>query len=249
MKKSTIGILILSLLLILIGGGLFVGGIFAAGGIGAAKDVLEKHGVFFEHGFHIDIDSDDWNINNFSKESMMFHAENVRSIDLEIEAAEVEIVQDSQTEEISVRAEKKCNIYLKNGVLNIETDKLKKNNKLIVEIPSDQDFDSVEISVGAGRIEVEQLKTIGLEMEVGAGEIIINDCAVKDCDISVGMGNAEIYLDDDAEDYNYEIECGAGNVQIGNESFGGLATERSINNHADASIDIECGMGNVTIGF
>ena len=63
------------------------------------------------------------------------------------------------------------------------------------------------------------------------------------------MGNAELYLDGCMEDYNYEIECATGNVEIDDESFSGLAAERVINNDADAVMNIECSMGNVTVGF
>ena len=40
-----------------------------------------------------------------------------------------------------------------------------------------------------------------------------------------------------------------GNVTVNNESFGGIASDRTIEHDADADMDIDCGMGNVTITF
>ena len=41
----------------------------------------------------------------------------------------------------------------------------------------------------------------------------------------------------------------AGDVTIGNESFGGIAGEREIDNNASADINVECAMGSVEITF
>ena len=55
MKKSTGKVIIVALVLITIGIGLFIGGVFAVGGITAAKAGLSEHGVFIDKGMHIDI--------------------------------------------------------------------------------------------------------------------------------------------------------------------------------------------------
>lgn len=249
MKKSTIGILIVSFLLIMIGGCLFIGGILGIGGIEAAKVALAKHGVYIDHGFQIDINRSDPSIEYSSMEPLFFYAGDVRNLKLEVGEAEVEVLQDDSAEDIAVRTDGDYDIYMKDDVLVIKTRNKADNHTLLLEIPEDMFFDSVEIEAGACAMDIEYLETKKLDVELGAGEIIINQLYVQTCELSVGVGNAEIYLDGSKEDYNYEIECAVGNVDIGNESFGGLASERRINNHADANVEIECGMGNVTIGF
>lgn len=254
MKKSTIGILIVSLLLVLIGAGLFVGGASAVGGVDAAKNELAKRGVRIDRGFQIDINqskraAENSKVNFLGAESMSFQTTDVRGMDLEVGAAEVEILEDSSAKEITVKTDGKYDIYLKNSVLYIKSRNLNDNDTLVIELPSDTTFGNVDIEAGAGVVEIERFNTKELEVEVGAGELVINQASVKECDIHVGMGSVEIYLEGSEEDYNYEIECGAGNVQIGQESFGGLAAEKHINNHAGANVEIECGMGSVVIGF
>ena len=254
MKKSKIGIVIIAIVLITVGLGLFIGGVISVGGMTAAKDVLEKQGVYFDNGFQIDIHrgksfDDNEKVKIFDRESKTFSTENVRKLDLEAGGAEIEFVQEDSAKEISVHTDGKYDIDVKKDVLYIKTKNEMENHKLVLKIPSDFQFDNIEIEAGASAVKIESLNTKLLDVEIGAGEIVINQLYVQKCELSVGMGNAQIRLAGNQEDYNYEIECGAGNVEIGDESFGGLASERSINNHANALIEIECGMGNVTIEF
>ena len=249
MKKSTIGIVIVCFILIIIGGGLFLGGIFAVGGIEAARGALARHGVHLDHGFYIDINRSSRSMEYSDMEPLFFYAEDIRNLKMEVGAAEVEVLQDSSASDLCVRTDGDYDIYRKDDILFVKTRNKTENHTLVVEIPSDMVFDDIDIEAGACAMEIESLETEKLDVELGAGEIIINRLSVQKCDLNVGMGNAEIYLDGSKEDYNYEIECAIGNVDIGSESFGGLASERKINNHAEATIEIECGMGNVTIGF
>ena len=63
------------------------------------------------------------------------------------------------------------------------------------------------------------------------------------------MGNMELTLSGKETDHNYEIECAAGNVDIGSFSVSAMAAEKVINNNAVSNFDIECSMGNITIDF
>ena len=249
MKKSTITVLIVSLVLIIGGGALFVGGVLSVGGIAAAKDMLAKHGVFIGKGIQIDVNLGDRIMKYSDMDPIYFAKEDVEALELETGAAEVEVIQGNQDDDICVRTDGNYDIFVKNSTLFINAENVVGNHKLVLEIPSDMVFDRVDIEAGASVIQIDALNTKKLEADIGAGEIIIDQLSVKKLDLSVGMGNAEIFLEGSEEDYNYEIECGAGNVDIGNESFGGLASDRRINNDADATIEIECGMGNVTIEF
>lgn len=128
--------------------------------------------------------------------------------------------------------------------------------------------DKMVLNVGAGKINFECLQVNDLEVSVGAGEIEINKSNIENCDIDVGMGHIyyegsitgdvfaecamgaiEFQLDGDVDDYNYEIECSMGNIQLGNNSFSGLAVEKSIRNGADSTYTLECAMGNIQVNF
>ena len=62
MKKSTIGVLIVSVLLIIGGMGLFVGGLVSVGGPEAAKRVLDENGISLLDELHIDMKNGDFDL-------------------------------------------------------------------------------------------------------------------------------------------------------------------------------------------
>lgn len=287
MKKIIKGFVITAVVMIVVGIGLFIGGIVSAGGVSAARSALDGYEFYFDDdGIHFNY-GHDHEAGTTASEKQQYGTEDVRSLDLEIGAAQVEIVENFSAKDISVQTDGRYDIYVKNGVLHLESKKDMDDHTMRLEIPSNAVFESVEISVGACQMNIQRIETKKFDVEVGAGQVVIEDLMaddaqfeigageiivdyanVQECvvdvgmgnfeyngkiarcgDIECGMGNAEIYLDGCMEDYNYEIECAAGNVEIDDESFSGLAAERVINNDADAVMNIECSMGNVTVGF
>lgn len=127
----------------------------------------------------------------------------------------------------------------------------------------------MDLEVGAGQIVAEGLKVSELDASVGAGEIRLNEMEVGILGASAGvgnfvaqgtvtgsveaecsMGNLELKLIGSQTDYDYELECVAGNIKIGEEQYGGgVAKEQKINNGADRRIDLECSMGNIAVTF
>ena len=312
MKKTTKVVVITAVVMIVVGIGLCAGGVMAAGGVRAVNEVLKNNGINITRGYEISIDEDGIEFNtvedSYSGHSANHHAEgttasekqqysageavtydteDVKSLELEIKAKQVDIVETSSAAEISVQTDGTYDIYVKNGVLHVKAKGSSKDHTMVVEIPENAAFENVEISVGACELNIQrieakefdleagaaqaELKSLvadKAEFEIGAGEIIVDDGAVQECDVSVGMGNfeyngtitkysdvecgmgnAELHLDGCKEDYNYEIECAAGNVTIDDESFSGLGAEHHMNHHAEATIEIECSMGNVIVGF
>ena len=52
------------------------------------------------------------------------------------------------------------------------------------------------------------------------------------------------------DEYNYDLQCGIGNLDIGSDSYSGLGREKHISNaSADRKLELECGMGNVSVSF
>lgn len=137
----------------------------------------------------------------------------------------------------------------------------------LIEIPS-LNAKKVEIEVGAGEVEIGKLSAEEADFEVGAGLISVNGAVVETCSVSVdmgealyegtitregdvecNMGNVSLQMTGQETDYNYQLECAAGSIDIGNSSYSGLGDEKIINHHAAATIDVECAMGTVSIGF
>lgn len=132
----------------------------------------------------------------------------------------------------------------------------------------DLSADDISLEVGAGHICVQNVKARKLEASAGLGQLELYEMDVEELDAEVGMGelvaqgnigrrgilecamgNLDIVLDGSERDFNYQLEAAAGNIDLGRNSYSGLAREQRINNGAAKELDVECSMGNISIRF
>lgn len=200
-------------------------------------------------------------------------------VNLDIEAGAVILrVVESSNDAFKIASNNKALTVrhdLNGNTLKIEAGERKKKlldnargSVVVIAIPKGIEFDDVKITSAAGESKYLPLKAKHVELEVaasdatfegivaeditisvGAGNLQIDKLFAKDIDIEIGMGNADIVLDGDKKDYNYNVEVAMGNLDIDNEKYSNLAAEKSIDNDADKDIDIEVGMGNVTLKY
>lgn len=104
-------------------------------------------------------------------------------------------------------------------------------------------------NIGAGRVEADDMTAQEVDLEVGMGECIYQGKILGELDAECDLGNMEIKVEGSETDYNYELDCSAGNIDLGGRSISGLAAEKSINNGASKTFDISCNMGNITVSF
>ena len=151
------------------------------------------------------------------------------------------------------------------------TKKLSKNRKVCISYPEDVKLQELEIEMGAGTVYLNRdIETEKLSVEMGAGEfesknpvtareadleigtgsMTFADLSARKTDGECGLGELDLTLTGTQEDYNYDLECGVGNLDVGSDSYSGLGREKSISNTgADRKLDLECGMGNVSVDF
>lgn len=127
---------------------------------------------------------------------------------------------------------------------------------------------TLDVEVGAGKAEVGEFICTDASFSAEAGEILIENGSANEMDADVAMGHLEFvgyvegYLDMECDmgdiflqlyaseqDYNYQIDCGMGNVTVGESTYSGLGMEKNINNGAPRDFGIECNMGNVKVYF
>ncbi|MGC4019009.1 MAG: DUF4097 family beta strand repeat-containing protein [Muricomes sp.] len=210
------------------------------------------------------------------------HFTDISELDIDVSYMEVVVKEydgDSITVDASqIRSKVKKDLVYKSdeGSLTIET----KNNSiwkksggdgsgyLVIQIPRKNNLEAASFQIGAGRLEIENIKSQGLDISVGAGEAVVQQFETKELnvecgageavlsgtvlgDISVncGVGKAEITLNGKQEDYNYNLKCGIGELVVGNHSYAGLGNDQEIDNGAQRDADIECGIGQVTVSF
>ena len=151
------------------------------------------------------------------------------------------------------------------------TKKLSKTRKVCISYPEDVKLQELEIEMGAGTvylnrdIETEKLSVemgagefesknpvtaMEADLEIGTGSMTFADLSARKTDGECGLGELDLTLTGTQEDYNYDLECGVGNLDVGSDSYSGLGREKTISNKgADRKLDLECGMGNISVDF
>lgn len=109
--------------------------------------------------------------------------------------------------------------------------------------------DRLSASIGAGRVEANDVLAREVDLEVGMGECVYYGTILKDLDAQCDLGNMEIMVTGSMKDYNYEIECNAGSINLGGNSITSLASEKEIFNGAPGTFELSCNMGNITVDF
>lgn len=148
---------------------------------------------------------------------------------------------------------------------------IKKKKQIKVIVPSGKDFDTVSLGVDMGTIDLEcDLKVQELSVEVGAGEFSgYGNITAAYCDLQVGAGTIDIdqldiqKLNADCsageidmvvtgkeKDYNYDLSCGMGEINLEDSEYSGLGIEKNISNEgARKDMVLECGMGEIDVEF
>ncbi len=159
----------------------------------------------------------------------------------------------------------KVKIYLPKGKMLNEVDFQIGGGKVNI---SNLSTENLVVDMGGGVVSGTKIISNNADIEIGAGESTIRDSEIKDVTISVGMGSAYFSgtikgnlradnsmgstifeLNGSEEEHNYTISCEAGNVELGNDRFSGLAYDKEIDNGADSDFDLDCSMGNIQIRF
>ncbi len=103
-----------------------------------------------------------------------------------------------------------------------------------------------KIDGGAGKIEIKSGKINNLDLNMGVGETIIQAEITGKSDIDAGIGNLEISLYGDKEDYKIDSNKGLGKIKIDNRDVTG--DDLSFG-YGENYIKIDGGVGNITVDF
>ena len=106
----------------------------------------------------------------------------------------------------------------------------------------------MDISIGAGNVEIEDGSYGELKLECGMGNIELDGVLNGDMVAECGMGNIDLDLRGKEANYNYELSCGMGELKINDTSYSNIGGSRSITNvDTIGTITLECGMGNIEL--
>jgi len=109
--------------------------------------------------------------------------------------------------------------------------------------------DTLELTVGMGEILAEEMQVKELDAEVDMGHFFAEGSISEGASVECNMGSLEMKVDGKWEDFNYDLDCGMGNLQLGENTYSGISNEKEIDNQADKEMEIKCAMGNIEIEF
>ena len=137
--------------------------------------------------------------------------------------------------EVSGSKKDKVRIGTDDDSLVIESLGRTQEREITVSYPKDLRFKDTSIEVAAGTVTMcDDFRTDDLDVSVGAGEFT----------------NVDLDILGKEADYNYEISCAAGNVDIGDSSYSGIGHDKNITNpNAKGDMELNCGVGNITVSF
>lgn len=109
--------------------------------------------------------------------------------------------------------------------------------------------DKMKLSIGAADCHIDYLETNSADIMVGGGDLEIEGKIEGDVIVKCGAGDIEIKLQGNEKDYNYELVCGAGSIEINEKEYGGAVNMKKIDNGSSRTIDVKCGAGDIEISF
>lgn len=194
-------------------------------------------------------------------------------LDIELKYDEL-VLEEGDSYSVKVYNDTGDNVTVKENADTLKvrsTKRASKSRKVCISYPKDVKLKKLEIEMGAGTAYINRdIQTEKMEVEMGAGEFESNaSVTAKEADLQIGtgsmtftdlsaektdgecgLGELNLTVTGEQEDYNYDLECGIGNLDVGSDSYSGLGREKSISNTgADRKLDLECGMGNMSVSF
>lgn len=107
------------------------------------------------------------------------------------------------------------------------------SGEVTVTLPSEKQFEDVEISFAAAEMDLSKLSAKNLEISGGAGSATIDTLFVtEDLDLSIGAGELIVKSGEISGEHN--ISCGAGEMDLSLQKLEG-------------DMDVSCGMGEINL--
>lgn len=178
-----------------------------------------------------------------------------RNLDIELGAGVLELTY-GDVEEVQVQQNNIFGLecYVEDMTLHIEAGPSLgihgTNETLQIVIPREQEFEQVDLEVGAGNAKLQGLMANTMDIEVGAGEVSITNLDVKHLNAETGAGKLFVEMVGEESNYGYDVECGIGELKVGGNSYGGVSNSQHISNPgAERHMNLECGIGKIEVVF
>ncbi|MBO7736557.1 MAG: DUF4097 family beta strand repeat protein [Clostridia bacterium] len=104
---------------------------------------------------------------------------------------------------------------------------------------------SANVEGGAGRITIAGGSLHNADMDMGVGELNLTSALGGDCELNMGIGNSNITLIGNKEDYKLELEKGIGSISVDGKDVSDFGSSGNGTN----KVDINGGIGSINVRF
>ena len=280
MRKFSKVVLVIAAAVGVVGIGLTIGGVSMGAtitGLNLSKDGLgstvRQTAKYVSFG-----DEDDRNQSD-SKEAAgtngeIYLVDGVSKLDLSIRTGELYLKEYNGNEikvEVSGKHREKVRVGQEGDTLVLESIGRVQDREITVSYPKKTEFEEASVDVVAGTVNLDDnfyakklevsvaageftndstITAEKAELTVGTGNIDLENLKVQNLEADCGIGNIDLGIDGKEKDYDYEISCAAGAIDIGDSSFSGLGHEKKISNPGSSGkMTFDCGVGNITVDF
>lgn len=211
MKKTTKTLLIASLILIVLGGGLLIAGALSGGweqlkntDLTSGKEYQEKT-IDYDEAFNkIEIDAESYPVKILKSDDARTHVKFRTD-----ENHDVQFENDNGLLKISEQYEPKKKVNIDLGIwdelLGID------NEKIICLYLPEKEYGSITLNANAGDVEIDGLKIKNLTAELKAGSFDLKNISIESGEIKCEAGEVEIY---DSILNNSNIYASVGSIDI-----------------------------------
>ena len=204
----------------------------------------------------------------------IYLVDGVSKLDLSIRTGELYLKEYNGNEikvEVSGKHREKVRVGQEGDTLVLESIGRVQDREITVSYPKKMEFEDASVDVAAGTVNLDDdfyakklevsvaageftndstITAEKAELTVGTGNIDLENLKVQNLEADCGIGNIDLGIDGKEKDYDYEISCAAGAIDIGDSSFSGLGHEKKISNPGSSGkMTFDCGVGNITVDF
>ena len=104
---------------------------------------------------------------------------------------------------------------------------------------------SADIEGGAGRITISGGALKNLDLEMGVGQLNLTSELTGKCRLDLGIGESDITLTGNREDYKLDLEKGIGNITVDGKSV----SDYGSSGNGNAKVEINGGIGSIHVRF
>lgn len=142
-------------------------------------------------------------------------------------------------------------LYISSGAGVINAEELSTKELVLelgagkIEIDDLEAKNNAKISSGAGEVIINSGEIRNLDLDVGVGKFTLNTILTGDNEIEAGVGELNVNLLDNEENYTILAEKGIGDLKIAGKSYGDKITYGT----GKSKIEIDGGIGSINVNF